>query len=508
MDLELNTTRLNSFLDQLAPLRRRRARFLFAAAAVAISLVLTAVAQSYLGSTSAVIFAIAVVFCTGFFGLIAGLFTAVAAVLTLDYFYIRPLFEISFDPITLRIAVIFSVLAGCTHLVERRISGRIRSDLKPPLGVHGSLDGLVDGELYGWALDADVPAEPVNVTVFLDRHPVACVAAVHYRPDVAERMNCSGSHGFYVDLAPYLLPEREVAIDVRLPNGRSIANAPLIVRTSATTPRAKRPTVLFMHIPKTAGTALREAMTANYRQSEIAYLYTEPPGFLVRDLRALPLEQRRAYRLVIGHFQFWMHEALPQQSDYITIVREPGARVLSQYAYTRQTQPELVARSDGGVMSLPDLCEKRLTVNFDNAMVRCFSGVDQNDFPPGKLTREVYELAVHHLHTAFAFVGHQEDLMTAYAVLSRQYGWQAIQTLPYVNVGTVRPIETERSEVLAAIQHYNRWDYLLYGEILKRFPLEGLPFTDFKSPRRNLVERRTGRERRSGMTGVVSGRDS
>ena len=474
-------------------------RFLFATAAVAISLLMTAVAQRFLGSSSALIFAMAVVFSTGLFGLIAGLFTAVAAVLTLDYFYIRPLFEISFDPLTLRLAVIFSGLAGFTHLIERRISGRIRSDLKPPLGVHGSLDGLVDGELYGWALDADLPAEPVAVTVLLDRHPVACVAAVHYRPDVAEKMNCSGSHGFYVDLAPHLPVECEVSIDVRLPDGRSIANAPSTVRMSATTPRPERPTVLFMHIPKTAGTALREAMTANYRQSEIAYLYPEPPGFLVRDLRALPLEQRRAYRLVIGHFQFWMHEALPQRSDYVTIVREPGARVLSHYAYARQTQPELVTRSDGALMSLPELCEKRLTVDFDNAMVRCFSGVDQNDYPPGKLTREIYELAVHHLHTAFAFVGHQEALAGAYAALSLRYGWQPLETVPYVNVGTVL-MPSGHSETSAAIQHYNRWDYLLYQEVLKRFPLEARPSTSIEAPRRERVERRTGRERRSGVT--------
>src|SRR5205814_3759067 len=103
-----------------------------------------------------------------------------------------------------------------------------------------------------------------------------------------------------------------------------------------------KPTVLFMHIPKTAGSAFRRAISANYRESEIAYVYPTRPGFLVSDLRELPLEQRRAFRLVVGHFQFGVHEALPQDAQYITIVREPSTRVLSQYAYLCQAQPELV----------------------------------------------------------------------------------------------------------------------------------------------------------------------
>ncbi len=485
MDRGIDITRLSLFLNELASARRGRTRFLFAAGTLLLALVGTAVSQWLFGSVATLIFGLAVVVCTGIFGLVAGLLTAAAAALTLDFFYLPPIFGLSFNSLTGRVWAAFVALAAGTHILERRLSARIRSELKPELGMHGSLDGVVDGELYGWAFDADHPAEPVIVTISLDRHPVAAVAAVHYRSDVAAAMNCSGRHGFHIDLSPYLPnasgaePEaqREAWIDVRLPNGQPVTDAPALLRVSAVKPRPPRPTVLFMHIPKTAGTAFREAIAANYLQSEIAYLYPSPPGFLVSDLRALPIEQRRAYRVVIGHYQFGMHEALPQSSEYITVVRHPAARVLSQYAFSQQTQPELTTFRDGRPVSLPEIFEKRLTVDFDNAMVRCFSGVDERACPPGHLTRSVYEQAVHNLRTFFTFVGHQESSAEAYAWLRQNYGWSAVQDLPVVNLGPLRDKRGMDESLESAIRYYNSWDYLLYEEIGRVFPLERPPAT-------------------------------
>ncbi len=466
----MNLPSLNPVLDGLAPLRRHSTRFLFAAAAVVLALVLTAACQWIFGSTAVSIFALAVIFSTAVFGLMAGLCTVFTAVLVFDFFFLPPQFSFTLDAVTLRVALALSALAGCTHALERRISANIRSKIKPPLGIHGNLDGIENGEVYGWTCDADHPSQPVLVTIFLDRRPVANVAAVYHRPDVAETMSCSGSHGFYVDLSPYFPVNREALIDVRLPNGASLVNAPAVMRVPAIMPRRRRPTVLFMHIPKTAGTAVREAIAANFVQSEIAYLYPGPPGFPITDLSALPLEQRRAFRIVIGHFQFGMHEALPQESEYITIVREPCARILSQYAYLLQTQPELITDREGHVTGLLEIFEKQLTVDFDNAMVRCFGGVDEREFPPGSLTQAIYERAVRHLHTAFSYVGHQETSEQSYEWLRQHYGWHTTDMLPQVNLGTVRMAQEPNAEQVAAIRHYNRWDYLLFEEILRKFP--------------------------------------
>lgn len=227
--------------------------------------------------------------------------------------------------------------------------------------------------------------------------------------------------------------------------------------------------MLFMHIPKTAGTAFREAIAANYDHAEIAYLYPTVPGLLAKDLRALPVEQRRSFRAVIGHFQFGMHEALPQQSEYVTIVREPTARILSHYAYLQKVQPELV-NGNGRLLTLEEIFEEQLTVDFDNAMVRLFSGVDQRVFSPGTLTRDIYNLAVHNLRTAFTFVGHQETSAASFAKLQARFGWHARSGLENVNAGNTPSFSEVMPATLKAIRHYNHWDYLLYEEILRIHP--------------------------------------
>jgi hypothetical protein len=468
MSLRPRSSQLNEFLTELDPLRRGRSRFLFAALVVLLALALTAGSEWILGSTAASVFAIIVAASAGLFGLLAGLCTAGIAVLAIDYFYIYPVFRFNFDATTLRVAVGLTTIATIAHFVERRMVRIVRSRVQLPLGIHGNFDGVENGVAYGWALDADHPAKPLLVTVFLNGHPVRQVAAVHYRSDVAERMK-AGSHGFYVDVAEHFRVETDVLIDARFPTGDRLPNTPKSIRVPAIARPPGRPAILFMHIPKTAGTAFREAMAANFLEFEIAYLYPGPPGFLVTDLRDLPLEQLRAFRIVIGHFQFGMHERLPQACEYITIVREPASRILSQYSYLQQFQPELVTGSNGQWIRLEELFEKRLTVDFDNTMVRCFGGVDERVFPPGRLTSESYERAVHHLRTAFRFVGHQESAAESFDWLKRHYNWNAVHSLPRVNVGAVAHSE-EVAELNAAIRHYNRWDYLLYQEVLRLFP--------------------------------------
>ncbi len=469
MENTISTLRLNALLDRLAPLRHKPYRFVFAVSAAVAALCVTALTQWIFGTTEVLLFAAGVVVCTGFFGLLAGLCTALFAACTLDFFYLPPTLAFSFDMRTWRIAAALSVLAICTHIIERRLSARVRSQIKPPLGVHGNLDGIESGELYGWAFDADHPNEPVMVEVFIDKRPVASVAAVYYRPDVAAGMGCSGSHGFYVDLAGLVASEKDALVDVRLPNGAHVGNAPAVLRLPRIERRANRPTVLFMHIPKTAGTSFREAITANFVQSEIAYLYPLA-GFLVSDLRALPLEQRRAYKLVVGHFQYGMHEALPQISEYITIVREPIARVRSQYHYMRRHRPQLLHSAKGKLLGLEEVLAKQPTTDFDNTLVRCFSGVDEREFPPGTLNQEIYERAVENLRNRFAFVGHQEESDRAFGCLQRRYGWYKVSQLSPVNLGTEGGDASEDDAEANVIRDYNSWDCLLYQEILRLFP--------------------------------------
>lgn len=461
---------LNSVLDQLAPLRRKNTRFLFALGGVVATAAFAAAARFLFNPPAALICAAAVAGSTALLGLTPGLLSAVLAVLIVNFLFIPPAFTFKLDALTLRVAAEFGVLALATYFIERRISGRIRRKKKLPLGIRGQLDGIKDGEAYGWAMDCDNPSSPVLVTITVNWRPVAEIAAVYYRPDLETGLQSSGSHGFYADLSERV-SAGEALVEARVSNGPPLVNSPQTMTIPARA-RSNGPAVLFMHIPKTAGIAFREAIAANYRESAVAYLYGTPPGFLTVDLQRLPLEQRRDLRFVMGHFQYGIHHYLPQETLYVTIVREPAARMLSHYAFLQHTQPLLLKEKDR-ILTLEELLEKKPHVHFDNPLVRYFGSVDEREFPAGSVNQQLYEKAVYYLQTGFTFVGHQEFAAHAYAWLSQRFGWTARAGLEIVNASPTRLEDARIASIRKVIESCTRWDYLLYQEILQLFPYAG-----------------------------------
>jgi hypothetical protein len=467
-----NDVGLNSLLDRIAPVRHEYRRFAIAACIVIAAIALAAATQVVFRPAVTVIFAAAVVGCTALFGIAAGLLSAALAVIAADFFFIPPIFEFNMDAVTLRAAIELSALAVFTHVIERRVSGQIRSRKRVPLGIHGQLDGIRDGEVYGWAMDCDRPTEPLLVTISVDGRPVAEAAAVYYRADVESGMHSSGSYGFCVDLSQRVRAATEAVVEARTSDGQMLENSPQTMRIPARA-RPAGPAILFMHIPKTEGIAFREAIAANYPESAVAYIYGTAPGFLVRDLRRLPLEQRRDLRFVIGHFEYGLHHDLPQDTLYVTIVREPAGRALSQYVMLQRTEPELLKQKNGRMLPLEELLERKPHIHFDNALVRHFGAVDEREFPAGAVNQELYEKALYYLHTGFMFVGHQEFAGPAYAWMRTRFGWTARPELEIVNAGTSRPNADQIQSVRKAFETFNRWDYLLYEEILRLYPYPG-----------------------------------
>ncbi len=469
VDTKRGSFELNAVLDQLRPLRNSKVRAAVPFLLVPVALFLAWINEMLFHSSALLIFASAVAISTMIFGIAVGLSTAAVSAIAVDFFYLPPVLALNFDRTTLRISVEYALVSVIVHAVTRHVSARIRRQAK--LGAFGQLDGVVDGEVYGWALDADNPNTPANVLIYVDERPVAETAAVYYRPDVANSIDCSGRHGFYVDVSEYCPPEAEVVVEARFSPARRLANSPVRARIPARASQAHSAAVLFMHIPRTAGTAFREAVTANYKQAEIAYIYPDPPGFLVGDLQFLPPQQRRSIRLVVGHFRYGMHASLPQDSAYVSVVRHPISRVVSQYLYLVHTGSELVKEKERQ-LSLEEMLERRISVDLDNALVRYFGGIDDTLMPPGTIDREAYERAVHHLRTRFAFVGHQETAQDSYKAMCQHFGWTARLTLENVNLVTnaVKHMDDRLSKI---IEHYNAWDCLFYQELLSVFPISG-----------------------------------
>jgi Sulfotransferase family len=330
----------------------------------------------------------------------------------------------------------------------------------------GQLDAVANGEIYGWAFDADNPLEPVKVALYINRRRAAEALALYFRPDVAEEMNCSGQQGFYFDLARCCDRAGDIIIDVRFPNGQLMDGVPVRVHMPMCD-HSSHPTLMFMHIPKTAGTAFREAALAHYKQSEVAYIYRHPPGFPV-DLVELPVTQRAHFRFVVGHFRYGFHEWIPNKCSYFAMVRNPVSRVWSQYNHLIEQKDALAFTADGRGRSIEEMLENGTTVELDNMAVRSFSGIQDADFPPGTINQEAYDLAIAHLEQEFVYVGMQERMKEAYESLRKKLGWTRSLTPEIMNVGSYPSANQPDSKQHKLIRHFNKWDIMLYEYVSHR----------------------------------------
>ena len=326
--------------------------------------------------------------------------------------------------------------------------------------LQGHVDGVTGGELTGWAADAADPSRYVQVNLVVDGQPVMNFLARHHRQDVAEALGGSGLHGFAIDLSRLRPAGGEMEVVVTFSDWKPLPNCPLRVTVPARAAQPERPTVMFMHMLKTAGTAVRVAIRDNYQASESAFVYPDPPGIPQESFPEIPLCELELLRLVVGHYRFRLHEQMPQAVEQVTFVRHPLRRLTSHYYHLLKNGSR--ALYDGErLMALPELLEAGTAPDMDNHMVRCFCGIDDRFQPAGTIGREHLDLALHNARGAFEFIGFQEHLNDDLAVLFKRYGWQQRDPGPR-NMGAYRWDYAREMPNMKALLHFDRWDLELY----------------------------------------------
>ena len=98
---------------------------------------------------------------------------------------------------------------------------------------------------------------------------------------------------------------------------------------------AAQESVIFIHVPKAAGTTLNRLIEWEYPLLEI---YSVDPyffGWSSAHLWRLPKRRLELFSVFKGHMPFGLHKILPQAATYITILRDPVDRVMSAFYFMR-----------------------------------------------------------------------------------------------------------------------------------------------------------------------------
>lgn len=221
--------------------------------------------------------------------------------------------------------------------------------------------------------------------------------------------------------------------------------------------------IIFLHIPKTAGTTLHRIIERQYSADRIHSFGSDAQG-AVRDFKSMPEARRAEIKVLKGHMAFGLHEFLPQPSAYIGMLRHPTERVVSYYYHIlRNPGHYLHQHVVSHQLSLKDVVSGELTPDLDNGQVRLVSGV-WNEVPCGSCFPRMLDQAKRNVEEHFAVMGLVEEFDASLMLLMRAFGWRWYNLL-YVraNVAPDRPTRQDLSQdTLAVIRQYNELDLALY----------------------------------------------
>lgn len=220
-------------------------------------------------------------------------------------------------------------------------------------------------------------------------------------------------------------------------------------------------TVIFLHIPKTAGTTLHKIIERQYR-SKNTFTIGRISHVSIEEFKNLSAARRAEIRMIKGHLDFGLHEYVPGPSTYFAILREPIERVVSFFYWIRRTPHHYLYESMiSQDTNLKEYLESRSNIMLDNAQTRMLSGV-WYDLGFGECTAEVLETAKRNLREHFAVVGLTEKFDETLMLLKRAFGWQNLYYARQ-NVTARRPRKDELTpDTLDLIVEANRLDIELY----------------------------------------------
>ena len=234
-------------------------------------------------------------------------------------------------------------------------------------------------------------------------------------------------------------------------------------RREATTGRSMRgETLIFLHIPKAAGTTMRTIIERQYRRGEIYAIYEKTRAYhSMADFDRLTDQDKSKIRVYMGHISYGLHRRIAGRATYFALMRDPVDRVISYYHHVMSRG----YRFKGSKISLLKFFSLK-NRELDNYQTRILSGVA---VPYGACTEEMLRTAIDNIEKNFVLVGLAERFDESLLMIAKHMGWTS---LGYADEGGSknRPSKEHFSRTeLDMIRNRNRLDMILYAYAKRLF---------------------------------------
>ncbi len=234
-------------------------------------------------------------------------------------------------------------------------------------------------------------------------------------------------------------------------------------------------TLVFIHMPKAAGSTLQGIIDRQYKGQKTFDIDGNGVARVqasIDCLRSLSGAERAEIRCLKGHVPFGVGQWLRSPVQYISMLREPVARAISDYNFAA-SNPEhnLYREVNEKGMSLLQYVEMRAQSGFANMYTRLLSGCVnwENLALSAALSQDTLEIAKENVRKC-AVVGITERFDESILLFKKKLGWSSCY---YVRENVTPSIRVNRnqlsSDVEKAIREYYLLDIELYQYCLEIF---------------------------------------
>lgn len=269
----------------------------------------------------------------------------------------------------------------------------------------GQVESVDHRTVGGWILDLHIPMRSAFVTLFHGRVPVYVARPIIWRHELVDSFGFPRSLGFVIP-RPSGSPTVSVVAPDRTPLGLGPDCIGAEHHLRPPEPDLPCPTI-FLHIQNSMGTSIRDAVMRKMHPPDVLFVYPFSVGIPNNELYDLPALMLASAKLIFGHAYFGIHEGLPIQGRYRTILRCPIERLIANVF--RLMPPGTEAEQARDFFMAHPIDE------FDNYQTRVISGFAG---PFGSMHDMQFRIALDHVNHLFDRIGFFDTFDTVLAALS------------------------------------------------------------------------------------------
>ncbi|MFA9556940.1 sulfotransferase family 2 domain-containing protein [Evansella sp. AB-rgal1] len=211
----------------------------------------------------------------------------------------------------------------------------------------------------------------------------------------------------------------------------------------------KNQILVHLHMPKTGGTSLKNIIKKNIDPHRNLDVYVEHEK-RERIMRTIHSNQ---FDCIQGHFPYGIHKYIPCPFTYITMLRDPIDRIVSEYYFIKNNKKHELHH----VVQHLSLEEYQNQPQNRNLQTRLISGHMSDPLTIADVNKAKENIEKH-----FSVVGITEMFDESLLLMEKKFGWKNVKNRKQ-NATKKRPALTSLSpKTLTLIKRNNNLDNILY----------------------------------------------